>query len=501
MNQNAPTRVRPRVPLERVRAIRDLPPSPRGGFVVYWMTAFHRSRYNFALDQAVDWANRLGQPLLILEILFADYSYASDRLHRFFLEGMADNERAFRSSRARYVPFVERVPGEGARLLRSVAPRASVWVTDDTPVSIPSSIVSSSMGVFRCRVEAVDSNGLLPLAATEREAPSAYVFRRFLQKNLPDHLFRFPSPDPVRRLQTAWGNRTLPGGVHPSDLSRWLTPGSLASLPIDHVVPPVPGTVGGARAASRRLRNFVSEKIARYAEAHSDPSLDLGSGLSPYLHFGHLSVHEAFLAVAKKEKWNPSRLSPRCDGSKAGWWGMSRDAEAFLDELVTWREVGFHFCRHRKDFGSYASLPLWARTTLEAHASDRRPYRYSLRQFEEARTHDLLWNAAQRQFLVEGRIHNYLRMLWGKKILEWTKSPREALRVMTRLNDRWALDGRDPNSSSGIFWCLGRFDRPWAPARKVFGSIRYMSSANAARKFRLQTYLERFAPPKGPGMS
>jgi len=171
---------------------------------------------------------------------------------------------------------------------------------------------------------------------------------------------------------------------------------------------------------------------------------------------------------------------------------MSPGAEAFLDQLITWRELGFNMSSMREDYAEFSSLPDWAQETLAVHEGDPRPRAYSLVEFREARTHDPLWNAAQRQLLKEGRIHNYLRMLWGKKILEWSPSPRDALAVMIELNDRYALDGRDPNSYSGIFWCLGRYDRGW-PERPIYGKVRSMSSKNTMRKVSLDKYLKTFS--------
>ena len=172
---------------------------------------------------------------------------------------------------------------------------------------------------------------------------------------------------------------------------------------------------------------------------------------------------------------------------------MSEAAEAFLDQLVTWREVGFNMAANRADHREFESLPDWAQRTLAEHAGDPRPHLYTLDEFESASTADELWNAAQRQLRREGVIHNYLRMLWGKKILEWTRTPREAAHFMIELNNRYALDGRDPNSYSGIYWCLGRYDRPWGPERPVFGKVRYMTSTNTARKFRVKEYVARYA--------
>jgi deoxyribodipyrimidine photo-lyase len=173
---------------------------------------------------------------------------------------------------------------------------------------------------------------------------------------------------------------------------------------------------------------------------------------------------------------------------------VTENTEAFLDQLVTWRELGYNMCWQREDYDRFESLPEWAQTTLSKHADDRRDSVYTLEQFEAGATHDPLWNAAQMQLVREGRLHNYLRMLWGKKILEWSSSPQEALAIMIELNNKYGLDGRNPNSYSGIFWCLGRYDRPWGPERLIFGKIRYMSSENTARKVRVRNYIRQYAP-------
>ncbi len=196
----------------------------------------------------------------------------------------------------------------------------------------------------------------------------------------------------------------------------------------------------------------------------------------------------------RSQGWSLDRLSHRATGSRTGWWRVGESAEAFLDQLITWRELGYNLCWQRDDYHQYASLPEWAQTTLTAHSSDYRPQIYSFDQFEQARTHDPLWNAAQVQLTREGRLHNYLRMLWGKKILEWSPTPPDALEVMIELNNKYALDGRDPNSYSGISWVLGRYDRPWGPERPIFGKIRYMSSENTARKVRVKNYIKRYSP-------
>jgi deoxyribodipyrimidine photo-lyase len=263
-------------------------------------------------------------------------------------------------------------------------------------------------------------------------------------------------------------------------------------LPIDRSVGRTP-TAGGPRAAEAVLRRFAS-RIDRYAKERNQPDVESTSSLSPYLHFGHIASHEVCAMVLDLERWTPDQLAKTASGSRAGWWGLSHAAEAFLDQVVTWRELGFNMCRHRYDYDQYGSLPSWALATLDDHSMDAREYVYSLEQFEAAETHDALWNAAQRQLVREGTIQNYLRMLWGKKILEWCDSPRDALDVMIELNNKYALDGRDPNSYSGILWVLGRYDRAWGPERAIFGKVRFMSSANTARKLKLEQYLKRYGP-------
>jgi deoxyribodipyrimidine photo-lyase len=480
------------VPEVRIRALNDEPVHRDGAFVLYWMIAARRTRWNFGLERAVEWATRLGKPVLVLEALRSDYPWASDRIHRFVLDGMAANRQAFSERGVRYYPYVEPSPGAGKGLLAALAERSAAVVTDDFPCFFLPRMTAAAAGRIPVRLEAVDGNGLLPLRAADRAYPTAYAFRRFLQRTLRGHLGHAPKADPLQ-------GKDLPRAVLPREITaRWPEAAAadlaaLDRLPIDHGVAPV-SLPGGEEAARERLGRFLRTRFARYPEDRNAPGRAGTSGLSPYLHFGHLSVHEVFHRIRKREEWSPGALAARADGRREGWWGMSGPAEAFLDQIVTWREVGYNFCAFRDDYADYDSLPGWARATLEAHAGDPREHVHPLEAFARAETRDPLWNAAQRQLSAEGTIHNTLRMLWGKKILEWTRTPREALDVMVELNNRYALDGRNPNSYSGIFWILGRYDRPWGPERPVFGKVRYMSSGNTARKFPVRDYLARYAP-------
>jgi deoxyribodipyrimidine photo-lyase len=486
------------VPTIRVRRLNEAPRLENGEFVLYWMAATRRLGYNFALDRAVHHARLLKRPLVILEPAWIDEPWACVRFHRLALDAMAEHQQRLRRRRVVHYPYVEPRSGAGKGLLAALARRACIVVSDEFPCSdVPGMQrgLAEEAGVL---VELVDSAGLLPMRAVDRSYPSAYHFRRVLQRELPDHLFRFPSADPL-----ADGFASAPPDILEDEWRRWppASPDDLSSprllhdLPIDQRIPAI-ASPGGTATAERTLESFLDGRLARYAKERNHPDADATSGLSPALHLGYMSVHRVFDALADRESWNPGMLSEENGGRRSGWWGMSEAAESFLDELVTWREIGFNMCAHRDDYDRYESLPEWARESLEAHEVDRRSHLYSLEELEAAATYDSVWNAAQRQLVREGRIHNYLRMLWGKNILRWTPDAGTALDIMIHLNNKYATDGRDPNSYSGIFWILGRYDRPW-PERPIFGRIRAMTSESARRKLRLRSYLERFSsgPP------
>jgi deoxyribodipyrimidine photo-lyase len=485
------------VPEQRISARNGAPIDREGVFVLYWMIAYRRVTWNFSLQRAVEWAQLLNKPLVVLEALRCGYPWASDRLHAFILEGMADNAQRLAGRDVAYYPFLERQPDAGKGLLKALGDHACLVVTDDFPAFMLPHMVAAAAKQLPVRLEQVDSNGLLPLGATEQVFTSAYSFRRFLQKHLLEHLAVFPQADPLAGVHLP----TL-DSLPPDVTQRWpiialrhpiAKPEFLAALPIDHSVGVV-STRGSTTAAEAALKNFLRRRLGTYHEDRNQPEEEATSGLSPYLHFGHIAAHQIFSTVMNDQGWSEGQVAPHASGSRSGWWGLGEGAEAFLDQLITWRELGFNMCARRTDYDRYDSLPVWAQATLAQHANDPRIHLYSADQFENAATHDPLWNAAQIQLVKEGRLHNYLRMLWGKKILHWSSSPQQALAIMIDLNNKYALDGRDPNSYSGIFWILGRYDRAWGPERPIFGKIRYMSSENTARKLNVQHYIQRYAP-------
>ncbi len=470
-----------------------------GQYVVYWMIANRRLHYNFSLQRAVEWAVELKKPLLIFEALRCGYEWASVRLHRFVLQGMADNKAVASKAGVSYFPYVESKQGDGSGLLERIAKDACVVVTDDFPCFFLPRMVKAVADRLPVKLEAVDSNGIYPMRHTDRIFTRAFSFRNHLQKTLAPFLEDFPVCDPLSHKSLDKQD------CIPEDVTKRWPPASeetlsasadiLAEFSIDQTVGPA-FLDGGEVAARKQANAFVKKRLDRYADDRNQPDDDPSSGLSPYLHFGHVSAHEVFLKVAASEEWSTGDLDDvkNTKGSRSGWWGMSPAAESFLDELITWREIGYNACCHDKQYAEYDSLPDFAKTTLEEHAGDEREYIYSHEEFQNADTHDETWNAAQTQLVTEGRMHNYLRMLWGKKILEWTETPQQALDIMIDLNNRFAVDGRNPNSYSGIFWVLGRYDRAWGPERPVFGKIRFMSSDSTRKKLKLKGYLERYSP-------
>jgi len=477
------------IPSSRVRRLGQHPVRASGQYVVVYLFASRRLTYSYALQRGVELAREHNVPLVVLEALRCGYRYASDRFHTFVLQGMAEKVAALSEVPVLYHPWVEPDAGAGKGLLAAWARDAIAIVADDHPGFFFPQMLQAAARQVPCAFEAVDSVGLLPLSVSPKPYTRAHDFRRFFQKTAEAHLAAPPQAAPLALLPPDHPSLDqLPAHI----ASRWpaaspellaAEPDALRRLPIDHTVGPVPLT-GGTAAAQLQWRRFFENQLSTYVSGRRVMRAERSSGLSPWLHFGHISVHEVFADIV--ERYGPVPAEDvRPQGKRHGWWGLPEDVEAFLDELVTWREVGHHFLHQVPKAAEYDTLPSWARTTLDAHATDPRPMLVPIDELAAGRSPDPLWNAAQLQLVRDGRMHNYLRMMWGKRILEWTAHPRDALAVMLELNDRFALDGRDPNSVAGITWVLGRFDRAWGPERPIFGKVRYMSSLNTAKKLKI----------------
>ncbi len=439
-----------------------------GEYVVYWAQSARRLRSNLGLDFAISRANSEGLPVVVYESLRPDYPAANDRIHAFVLEGVAANHHDALKRGLRYLFYLPRTRDEARGALKRVAERARLVVTDEFPTGFLREQTRSFAASSPCPVFTVDGNGILPMRVFGKE--------QYAAKQLRDRAFRLfeeqwgETPELTPKYGPFAGELDLPN--YNGDNPR----ANAASCSIDHSVALVPA-LGGRDEALKALDRFVRRRLEGYAE-HRNREASRTSELSPYLHFGYLSAHE----VARRALF-----------AKA----PAEDIEAFLEQLVIRRELSFNLCFYREDHAALTCLPQWAKKTLQEHADDRRHPIYSREELERAGTGDEVWNLAQRGLLELGTIHNYLRMLWGKKIIEWMRTPEEAHAFMLAMHDKYAIDGRDPNTHAGILWCFGKHDRPWFE-RQIFGTVRYMASASTGNKVDLEAYARKIAQATAP---
>lgn len=469
-------------------------PKTDGDYVLYWMQINRRFQYNYALEYAVGWANKLDKPLLIYEGLNCDYPWASDRVHHFMMEGMKENLDIAKAKDLNYYSYLEDVEGAGNGLLYQLVENACCLVTDEYPVFIMREHNERVSQKVDIPYISVDSNGIIPLGLTDKDPYSAYFFRKTMQKNFLECFTHPPKQDPLDDLENHEEVKLTEDFLKKYPPANELLNDKLSfisDLPIRHDIS-VLDLKGTRQAALGKLGQFISYGLMEYDEKRNDPGENKTSGMSPWLHFGKISEYEIVKAVLDHQPkgWDLDNISYN-NGSTGGFFNGDPNIDGFLDEVITWREVGFHFAHHRPDYAEFESLPDWALETLKKHASDPREFVYSFEELEQSKTHDEIWNAAQTQLREEGIIHNYLRMLWGKKVMQWTPDPRTALDYLIELNNLYAIDGRDPNSYSGIFWCFGRFDRAWQE-RPIFGKTRYMTSDSTRKKVKLKQYLNKY---------
>jgi len=473
-------------------------PNPDGEYVLYWMQINRRFQYNFALEYAVGWANKLGKPLLILEAFSCDYPWATDRSHTFMMQGMKEHLDYATDQDLNYVSFVEQEAGQYEKLLKNLASNASLLVTDEYPVFIMRKRNEEYPKEMEIPYITVDSNGLIPLGLTDKDPYSAYFFRKIMQKNFIEAYTNPPKKNPLDELENRQrvdvpeeNFENIPDAEDAlNDIQ-----GFISKLNIDHSVKPIDWQ-GGRSAALGMMGQFIKDGLKVYDEKRNDPDEQKTSQLSPWLHFGKISEYEIVKAVLEYQPkgWDLDKITFN-KGSTGGFFNGDPNVDGFLDEVITWREVGFHFAHHRPDYDQVNSLPDWVQKTMDEHRDDPREWIYSYDELKNSQTHDEIWNAAQTQLREEGIIHNYLRMLWGKKVIEWTPDYETAAQYLIDLNNTYAIDGRDPNSYSGIFWCLGRFDRAWQE-RPIFGKLRYMTSESTRKKVKLKQYLNRYGNQK-----
>lgn len=445
----------------RIQCLCEHPPRGNKKYVLYWMQQSQRTHFNHALEYAVIQANQFKLPLVVCFGLMDDYPDANARHYYFMLQGLAD---VAANLRKRGILFVLR-HGNPPDVAAHYAAGAALVVTDRGYLRHQKKwrqALAAACDAARMPVFQIESDAVVPVevASNKREFAA-----RTLRPKIRRHLGEFLQPLKPARLRRSSLGLQISGNLDPTE-----TDAVFSRLKVDRSVSPVPQHFkGGENIARKQLSAFIKNHLSTYAVDRNEPAANATSHLSPYLHFGQISP----LEIALKMK------------------SAAQDAEVFLEELIVRRELSFNYCEYTEQYDSYDALPAWARQTLKDHAGDNRTHLYTQERLESARTADVYWNAAQREMIATGFMHNYMWMYWGKKILEWSQLPREGFETTLKLNNKFFLDGRDPNSYAAVAWIYGLHDRPWGPARKIFGTVRYMNAAGLKRKFDMDAYVKR----------
>jgi len=440
---------------ERIKLLND---GQLGGgkYVLYWMQAAQRAEYNHALEYAIRTANKLKKPVLVFFGITESWPEANQRHYYFMLEGLKEVRKALEAKGIRMV-IRQDSPDSGAAEL---AKDAALVVVDAGQLRVQKKWRTNVAEQIDCPLYEVETNLIVPVEeASSKENFSAGTFRPRITKKLDYYLVPLNHSKPkLDSLGIKFHTFNI------DDIEK-----ALSKLDIDRSVSKVDGFHGGTKQAKRRLSNFLKNKLDRFAEMRNNPTADYVSNMSPYLHFGQISPLYIALKVSKT--------------SSAG-------KDAYLEELIVRRELSHNFAYYNDCYDKFACLEPWAKITLNFHRRDKRDYVYSIEQFEKAQTHDPYWNAAQKEMVLAGKMHGYMRMYWGKKILEWSRNPQTGFKIALQLNNKYELDGRGPNAFAGVAWCFGKHDRAWGE-RPVFGKIRYMNAAGLKRKFDADAYMKK----------
>ena len=442
----------------RLRLSNDLPISPDGKYVLYWMQASQRTRYNHALEQAIQSANAANLPVIVCFGLMDDYPGANARHYLFLLQGLKDVETALEK---RNIRFVVR-HGHPPDVALALAKQAALVVCDRGYARYQKLWREKVSREALCRVVEVETDVIVPVEqASPKQEFAARTIRPKLHKQWPTYFAELGET----KVKHASLKIRIAGDIDVSHPEK-----ALAKLKVDHSISVSPVFVGGQSEAIKRLNHFITAKLNGYNEGRNEPAAGHTSTLSAYLHFGQVSPLEIVLAVRDAK-------------------GPKADRDSFIEELGIRRELAINFTHYSPKYDDYEGLPEWSRKTLSEHRGDKRYRIYSREELEAAATDDPYWNAAQTEMNKTGFMHNYMRMYWGKRVLEWGRTPQEAYETLKYLNDKLFLCGRDPNGWASVAWIFGLHDRPWGPERPIFGLVRYMNAAGLERKFDMKAYV------------
>jgi deoxyribodipyrimidine photo-lyase len=446
----------------RVTVRRGGAPDPDGKCVVYWMQRAQRGVDNHAVNLAVHVANELELPLVVYFAGISNFPHANLRHYVFLQQGLPDIEHDLANRNISFV--MRRAPHESHELLLHDV-GAAICIGDENPMREPERWRRELAAKLRIPFWTVDTDVVVPSKLIEKAQYGAYTIRPRLYRLLPDYLTPYENPHARHEWQR-------PKGFHADSLVEDMTRGW---RDLDRSVGPVEAWTGGTHAGLKRLKHFTSKVLPGYEKTRDQPEMDGTSAMSPYLHYGHVGPQTIALAVQQAA----------AEDSK-----LNAAKESYFNELIVWRELAVNFVKYTPNYDSHECAENWAKQTIADHAKDEREHHYSLAKLERAETSDELWNGAQIQMVESGWMHNRMRMYWAKKILEWTPDVATAVKYAIHLNDKYFLDGRDPNGYAGVAWSmLGKFDRPWFD-RPIFGKIRYMSGASTGKKFDSKKYIQ-----------
>ena len=448
---------------ERVKLLNDKDENKKAKYVMYWMQMFKRTENNHALKFAIEQANERDLPLVVYEGLKYYYPWASDRLHTFILEGVEEKRKAFEKLGITYVFYLQKDKKSPKQTVKKIAKDAAILVTDEFPCFIIPDHNAAIVDKAKIPVYAVDSNGIIPMSKFEKEEYGAYTIRPKINRILDEYFVPFEEVK-IKNKKTDIKVDCPDTEVNAKNIAKLV-----AECDIDHDVKPSPIYKGGTKNGRKRLKHFIEKILPNYDKTRSNPEIDGSSRLSSYLHFGFLSSIEIALAVKNSDAPQNAK-------------------DEYLEELIVRRELAYNFTYFNDDYDSLKSLPEWVQKTMREHVDDERPEIFSLEELENCETYDELWNATQREMNITGETHNYVRMLWGKLVIQWSKNYEEAFAVLEHLNNKYCLDGRNPNSYAGILWCFGKHDRAWKE-REIFGKLRYMTSGSTGKKFDSKKYI------------